>query len=273
MKFQEVYKPIQKELTQVEKELKSLSLNISYNSLHEILEYFFKIPGKYLRPTLVLLSAGSVNPKLSRSFNFSLIQLSVAVELIHSASLIHDDIIDGDLFRRGQKTLNNIYGKKIAVLAGDVLYAHAFSIINESLPKSFLQNIIQLTTDMCAAEVNQAKQSKPNKEMYLNIIKGKTASFMSLCCKLGTELLGGSEEEVLALKEYGLNLGITYQIIDDYIDNDINVINNVTLEDAYYYAQKAEDAIRNFEDSPYKESLINMVNYVLTFPNNKVNNA
>jgi octaprenyl-diphosphate synthase len=273
MKFQEIHKPIKKELDQVKSDLKNLSSDIPNSSLPEIIEYFFKIPGKHLRPTLVLLSAGTVNSKLSTCSNSSLIQLAVVVELIHSASLIHDDIIDNDFCRRGQKTLNKIYGRKVAVLAGDVIFSHAFSIINESLPKKFVKSIVQLTTEMCAAEIDQAQYNLPNKEMYFNIIKGKTASFMGLCCRLGGEISGGSEKEILILEEYGLNLGMAYQIIDDYMDGDIKAKSNVTMEDAHYFAQKAIDALRNFEASSYKDSLTNLVNYILTFSHSKTQNA
>ena len=274
MKFQKIYKPITNELSQVEEELKNLSSSmLYYNSLNAIMEYFFKIPGKHLRPILVLLSAGTINPKLPANSKSSLLQLSVAVELIHSASLIHDDVIDGDIFRRGQKTLNKTYGKKIAVLTGDALYAHAFLIINKSLPKKLVHNLIQVTANMCAAEVDQARNTLSDREMYFNIIKGKTASFMGLCCSLGCEIAGGSEEEILSLKEYGLNLGMTYQIIDDYMDCDIKATSNVTLEDANYFGKKAKDALRNFKASTYKDSLINMINHILTSSHSKAENA
>lgn len=273
MKFQEIYKPIISELDQVERELENLSSSMIYNSIHEIIDYFFKIPGKHLRPTLVLLSAGTINSKLSTHAESSLLQLAVAVELIHSASLIHDDVIDDDIFRRGQKTLNKTYGKKISVLTGDVLYAHAFLIINKYLPKKLVHNLIQVTANMCAAEVDQAQNTLPDRERYFNIIKGKTASFMGICCSLGCEIAGGSEEKILGLEEYGLNLGMTYQIIDDYMDGDIKAINNVTLEDANYFGEKAKNSLKNFKASTYKDSLINMVDHILTFSHSKAENA
>ena len=273
MQFEKIYNPISKELQLVESELKNIGRNLSTNSLKDILGHFFRIPGKRLRPTLALLSAGVVNNKLSETMNQQLIQLAVGLELMHSASLIHDDIIDGDLFRRGQKTLNKVYGKKIAVLAGDVVYAIAFSTISSSLPKEVEQIIVKLTEYMCAAEVDQAKEGLPDREMYLEIIKGKTALFMSICCKLGATLAGATKEEITSLAEYGLNIGMAYQIIDDCIDRDPNAITNVTRDDAQLFANKAITSIGNFEDSSYKESLINLVNFVLNFSEEKVSNA
>lgn len=271
--FKELYRPISKELDKVETELRDVCLDIGIGSLREITEHFFKSPGKRLRPVLVLLSAGTVNPQLSGSTNDSLIQLAVGVELIHSASLIHDDIIDGDILRRGQETLNKVYGRKIAVLAGDVLYARAFSIFSSALPKKFQKDIINLTQEMCAAEIDQAKKTFFDREMYLNIIKGKTASFMELCCGLGAELIGASEKGIDSLRKYGLNLGMAYQIIDDYIDGSIEALNNITLRDAQCYAEKAKEALSDFEDSQYKNSLIMMVNYILMMSHENVKNA
>lgn len=273
MRFQELYNPISKELDKVETELSNVCFDMGTGSLREIAEYFFKSPGKRLRPVLVLLSAGTANPKLLHSTNDLLIQLAVGVELIHSASLIHDDIIDGDLLRRGKETLNKVYGRKIAVLAGDVLYARAFSIFSNALPKKFEKDIINLTEEMCAAEIDQAKKTFFDREMYLNIIKGKTASFMELCCGLGAELIGASEKEIDSLKKYGLNLGMAYQIIDDYIDGGIDALSNITLRDAQCYAEKAIEALSNFEDSKYKNSLIMMVNHILMLSHENVKNA
>jgi octaprenyl-diphosphate synthase len=133
--FVQAHDPIKEELYEVEIVLKSIGKNITSTSSQDIFDHFFRIPGKHLRPTLILLCSNAINPCLNIRQKEQLIHLSVAVELIHSASLIHDDIIDGDLFRRGQKTLNNVYERKIAVLAGDTLYAKAFSILSNYLDK------------------------------------------------------------------------------------------------------------------------------------------
>ena len=273
MKFEQIYYPISKELDLVEQELKNINKDLRTKPLQEILNYFFEVPGKQLRPTLALLSAKIVNNKVSETNNYQLIQLSVFLELMHSASLIHDDVIDGDYIRRGQKTLNKIYGRKIAILAGDVIYSQAFSIICNSLPKEFTNVIVQLTENMCAAEIQQANDCVASKEKYYKVIEGKTAFFMAISCKLGAILSGGDSDEIISLESYGYNLGMAYQILDDFMDGDIDTHLNITLEDAQNFADNAIKSIDAFENSPYKQSLINLVNYIVDSSVKKVSDA
>lgn len=109
---------------------------------------------------MIILSAKAINPEMTIDERMKLINLCVAIELIHSASLVHDDIIDNDLFRRGQKTLNNIYGRKIAVLAGDAFYAKAFSILLK-LPTNDAEQIITQVIEKCALQkLNKLKIMK-----------------------------------------------------------------------------------------------------------------
>lgn len=273
MKFEKIYNPINKELNLVEQELMNINKNLKTKPLQDILNYFFEVPGKQLRPTLALLSAKIVNDKLSETKSYELTQLAVFLELMHSASLIHDDVIDGDYIRRGQKTLNKIYGRKIAVLAGDVIYSQAFSIICNSLPKEFTNVIVQLTENMCAAEIQQANDSPASKNKYYKVIEGKTAFFMAISCKLGAVLAGGDNDEIISLESYGYNLGMAYQILDDFMDGDIDADLNITLEDAQNFAYKSIASIETFENSPYKQSLINLVNYIVDTSHKKVSNA
>lgn len=264
-KYVQAHDPIKEELYEVETALKNIGENITATSTQDVFNHFFRMPGKYLRPTLALLSANAANPCLTSSQREQLIHLSIAVELIHSASLIHDDIIDGDLFRRGQKTLNNVYGRKIAVLAGDTLYAQAFSILSNFLPRESEQIITQVIEKMCVAEIDQAKEDEVSQKKYFEIIEGKTASFMSACCKLGAALAGAGEEDIAALEDYGLNFGMVYQIIDDCIDDDPNASHNVTIEDAQQFAEKAMASIETLKSTAYKQGLVNLLNYILSF--------
>ena len=262
MKLEEIYSPISNNLKLVEEELKKVGGKLSTNHLQEIVDYFFNIQGKRLRPILALLSAGMIDENLSKSKNDQLLQFAVGLELMHSASLIHDDVIDGDLFRRGQSTLNNIYGKKVAVLVGDVVYSLAFSALSKSLPQEFEQMIVELTEYMCAAEVIQAEEKRLTREIYFDIIKGKTALFMSVSCKIAAALAGATKEQVISLEAYGLNLGLAYQIMDDCMDRDIDTQLNITVEDAKSFANKAIASLEAFEDSMYKTSLINLVSLI-----------
>lgn len=272
--FIEAKNAVSKELYEVEMVLKNIGKDFSSGSTQEIFDYFFKSPGKYLRPSLIILSAKAINPNMTIEQNVQLINLCVAIELIHSASLVHDDIIDGDLFRRGQKTLNNIYGRKVAVLAGDAFYAKAFSILLK-LPTNDAQEIItQVIEKMCIAEIEQAQNQEITKQDYLKIIEGKTAAFMGACCKLGAITVEAKEEEITALENYGLNFGMVYQIIDDCTDGDINALkNDITIKSAEEFALKAEEGIKNLDSSVYKDGLISLLNYVLESSNKKIKNA
>lgn len=268
LNFIETKNMVSKELSEVEMILKDMHKNLSQSAAKEIFNYFFKVSGKHLRPMLIILSAKAVKPDMTIAQREQLIKLSVAIELIHSASLVHDDIIDNDLIRRGQKTLNNIYGRKIAVLAGDVFYAKAFSILL-NLPNREAQQIItQVIEKMCISEIEQAECEEVSKQDYLNIIEGKTAAFMSACCKLGAKIVDAKEEEIMDLESYGLNFGMAYQIIDDCLDGDLNAIkNNITIQKAKEFAVKADGAINNFEPSVYKKGLQSLLNYVLEASN------
>lgn len=263
MEFSEIYLPIAKELNKVKIELRAITNNIGDNSTRDIFKYFFSSTGKYLRPILTLLSSKAINNRISESLEQKLIHLCVGIELIHSASLIHDDIIDGDSMRRNQKTLNRVYGDKIALLTGDTLYSRAFLIFAEKLPKSFSETMGIVTEVMSASEILNASISNINRETYLKIVEEKTAFFMGVCCGLGAALSGADEKEFNMLSNYGHNLGITYQILDDYIDKDPVAIKSINIKEACEFAFNAKDSIKNLKNSNYVESLTNLVDYVL----------
>ncbi|NMM63325.1 polyprenyl synthetase family protein [Clostridium sp. P21] len=273
MSFNKISIPIIKELNELELEFKNIAAELDGPIKEGIFSYFFSIPGKRLRPTLTFLSTGAINSTLTPSAKHNLIQLAIGLELIHSASLIHDDIIDGDLLRRGQKTLNKTFGNKIAVLTGDALYSRAFTIFSDSLPKEFAKVMGRVTESMSAAEILNAKNPSPDRETYFKIILGKTASFMSACCILGSSIAYATYEESNMLSKYGENLGMAYQILDDYIDEDPVAMKNVTIEDGFQFAYNAKASIGNLKDSAYKQSLIMLVDYVLDFYSPKVENA
>lgn len=273
MRFDEISTPIIKELNQFELKLKNVATELDETIKKDIFSYFFSIPGKRLRPTLTFLSAGAISNQLTLPAKHNLIQLAIGLELIHSASLIHDDIIDGDLLRRGQKTLNKTFGNKIAVLAGDALYSRAFTIFSDTLPREFAQVTGRVTESMSAAEILNANNPSPNRETYFKIILGKTASFMSACCRLGASIVGATEEESDMLSKYGENLGMAYQILDDYIDEDAVAMKNVNIEEGFQFAYNAKSSIENLKDSTYKQSLIMLVDYVLDFYSPKVESA
>ena len=189
-------------------------------------------------------------------------QLAMSLELLHSASLIHDDVIDGDTMRRGQAVMNVTYGNKVAVLAGDTLFSKAFDIVTDEFPKAYARKISALSYEMCLAELIQA-QGIGDRAHYYKVIIGKTALFMKTCCELGAMFAGGNKEDVAHCGAYGLNFGIAYQIYDDIRDHDENLRDNATTEDVKTYAMKALQAIEDYPQSDYKDSMIALVNMMI----------
>lgn len=172
--------------------------------------------GKRLRPLLTLQSAQCFGP-----LNTSTIQAAVAAELIHMASLIHDDVIDHSDLRRGVPTTNSEHGNLVAVLTGDYVFAEAFRILSSEHLLTSMSYLVQAIKSMCDGEVHQAKERfdlKIDRDTYFKRISQKTGVLLACCCQSGAATAGASQEEILHLKDYGLNLGYAYQIIDDILD-------------------------------------------------------
>jgi len=282
MNLKQIYQPISNELSQVEIELKNVVENVGQGfslANYEIINHFFKVPGKRLRPALVLLSAKSVNCGLW-TVDSGLILLAVVVELIHSASLIHDDIIDNESFRRGQPSLNKQFGNQTAVLVGDMLYAHAFSLLFGKVDNKIINILLQCVEKMALGELYELQiancelriaNHKPQVPFndYLKIIENKTASLMSACCECAAILVCPEDKKnISALKEYGFNFGMAYQLIDDYLDGDISIDSELNLvEKAKEYAECAKESIKFLADSEYKKSLENLLDFMTNVQN------
>lgn len=179
--------------------------------------YLITAGGKRLRPALVLL-AGGLGGKARRE---DLLNAAAAVELIHTATLIHDDIIDQSPLRRSQPTFHARWGTERAVLMGDYLYSTAFSLIAR-LKSAY---VTQLMSDVCQQlcrgellEVDARFRLDLSESEYLDIIRDKTASLIGACCESGSHLAGAPEEAVRQLREFGINFGLAFQIIDDCLD-------------------------------------------------------
>lgn len=263
---------LKKELALLENELRNklLSVTNSKIDLHNVLNYFFDIRGKRLRPILVLLSAGMVksrNPicKNNKVVNKHEIQLAAALELIHNSSLIHDDIVDESPHRRGQVTMNHKFTNKIAVLAGDLLYSHAFMIMNK-LQQSRISGILsECVEKMCQSEINEIISPYTNFEQYIDLLNDKTASLMSVCCRSGAIIAGADEASISALGNFGTNFGIAYQLMDDFLDDEQPKTFDVNLLlQAKIYCEKAKKNLETFADNEYKKHLLNLVRYIST---------
>ena len=172
--------------------------------------------GKRIRPLLTLYSGMCFAP-----LNPLMIQAAVAAELIHMASLIHDDVIDESSTRRGKPTINALHGDHAAILTGDYLFAEAFNILSTHRLLSSMTYLVEAIQAMCHGEVNQADEqfsSLVNKQHYFSRIAKKTGILLAACCQSGATLAGAVAEEMTLMREYGLNVGYAYQITDDILD-------------------------------------------------------
>jgi heptaprenyl diphosphate synthase len=179
-------------------------------------EFLLSTSGKRIRPMLVVLAAtlGEVDPRV-------LVDVASAVELVHLASLVHDDVIDESCLRRGKPTVSDQWGNLIAVLCGDCLFASAFGLLTKHRQHFVLRVLADTVRDMCEGEIEQAlcaKSGEVDERAYFSHIEKKTARLMASCCKIGAYLAGASEEQMNEMQEYGLNLGYAFQIIDDLLD-------------------------------------------------------
>lgn len=215
MNLEEAYRPVKKELETVEKRLFELSQSDS----EEISDVVFEIlhaGGKRLRPALLLAAAKACDYTGDRAVN-----LAVAVELMHTASLIHDDVIDAADRRRGIATINSRWGNKTAVLVGDHLYSKVVSILAEDGDLNIMKHVAAVACRMTESEMTQNRCRRDvnlTEEKYLSIIAGKTASLMSCSCRVGAMLGSVHDGEIDLLTDYGMNLGMAFQITDDTLD-------------------------------------------------------
>lgn len=215
MELSKIYAPIQEDLFKVEERLKSLS-RVDFPHLAELLDYSLQNNGKMIRPALTLLSGKLYNHDLNR-----LLAMATAVELMHTATLIHDDAIDNSLVRRGRATVNKLWGEDEAVLLGDYVFAEAGAITASTENLRVIENFSLTLKIISSGEINQAFNSynlEQSREQYFQRIAQKTAALFALSTESGAILSGASEEHIKVLIDYGYNLGIGFQIVDDILD-------------------------------------------------------
>ncbi|MCH8948812.1 MAG: polyprenyl synthetase family protein [Chloroflexi bacterium] len=210
-----IHEPVQQELAQVEETIAKVARS-EIPQVQQMLQQVLSAGGKRLRPTVALLAGrfGEHRPEY-------LVPLAASIELLHTATLIHDDVIDDSDTRRGQPTTNSRYHNASAVMLGDYMFAHAADLIcrTESIEvvKLFSRTLLamaggELTQDMAAYEYGQDTMQ------YFHRIAGKTASLFATSAEGGAKIAGASEEWIAALHDYGENLGMTFQIVDDILD-------------------------------------------------------
>lgn len=192
------------------------SLSHQEGMLAQVLDHIKQRAGKRMRPMLILLLAkchGQVSPVT--------LHAAVGLELLHTASLVHDDVVDESAQRRGQASVNATYDNKVAVLVGDFILSTALLNVAKTGNQRIVEYLAELGRTLSNGEILQLtniQNQEISEEVYYQVIKQKTAALFEACAGIGALSTGGSEEEVAAAKHFGQNLGIIFQIRDDIFD-------------------------------------------------------
>jgi len=216
-------------LERIESELGRIS-----GELRAACAHLFHAGGKGVRPTLVILSARAAREAMRIARNGTgdpnetscpdaVYDVAAAAEIIHVASLIHDDVIDGADTRRDRPSVNARWNNHTAVLAGDCLFAAAFRLLAPHAALGAVTLMTEAIADMCRGEVLQRLQAYDpdvTEQTYAERIGGKTAALIAACCEAGARLQGAGHAFARALRDFGRNLGLAYQVVDDVLDFD-----------------------------------------------------
>lgn len=203
------------ELYSVEERLYEQSKAVDPGIEHYI-EYALGGSGKRLRPALALLAGGATGRIVSDH-----VDLAVILELIHIASLVHDDIMDGADRRRDRPTLNSKWGNSLTVLVGDVLFSHALKLSTQFSNNEISRRIADAAAEVCTGEILQTQRRfdlNVTLAEYYRMVQMKTGALFASACELGAFLSGASPAVISALKNYGTKVGVAYQVLDDCID-------------------------------------------------------
>ena len=256
MNLTPIYAPVQSLIDGTEAEISRLIRDFGEPEVLEVLRHFLSHPGKRIRPALLYLSAGASNPSY-QSQPQVLVKAGTAFELVHSSSLVHDDIIDVADLRRGAQTVNCKFGNTVAVLAGDMLYAQAFLMLPGDMPT--FRIILEVTKHMCMGEILQLRTAGMTEELYFKIIESKTAHLMSASCEVGAIIAGAAPRAVDTLRDFGRRFGFLYQLVDDWQDGDAPLPN-------YHFAGQIErqrtlalQCLQELPESPCRTSLAEFV--------------
>jgi geranylgeranyl pyrophosphate synthase len=210
-----LFDPVQTDLALVEDAIQRVG-RVEYPLLGSLLEHVLATRGKRVRPALVLLAASFNEYRLE-----FLVPLAAAIELLHTATLVHDDLIDNSDVRRGRATLHNMTSKAATVLVGDYLFANAASLCTETQSVRVMHVFGQALMTIVDGELKQLFTAgfwRQSRDDYYKKIQGKTASLLRTATETGAILSGATEREIEALGAYGYNLGMAFQIVDDVLD-------------------------------------------------------
>ncbi|MFC2045160.1 polyprenyl synthetase family protein [Chloroflexota bacterium] len=215
MSLSGIYQPIREDLAIVEERIRLIA-DVDSPKLAQLLEYTLHNSGKRLRPALVLLSG--------KFYNYNptyLLPMAVAIEILHTATLLHDDVIDSSATRRGRATVNQVWGGDKAIMVGDYMLAKAEELVADTHNLSVVKLFGQTLMTISGGEVDQSDNAfnlEQTREQYFQTISKKTAALISLATESGAILSGAPEGVVRELQQYGYNLGVAFQIVDDILD-------------------------------------------------------
>lgn len=215
MSTQQLYAPIAADMQAVDAVIRE-RLHSDVVLIRQVAEYIIHSGGKRLRPALVLFSAGAMGYR-GQSHH----QLAAVVEFIHTATLLHDDVVDESELRRGNKTANALFGNAASVLVGDFLYTRAFQMMVGVNDMRVMQVLADATNIIAEGEVLQllnCHNADVEVEDYLRVIRYKTAKLFEAATRLGAILGGANEEQERKVAAFGMHLGTAFQIIDDVLD-------------------------------------------------------
>ena len=215
MKHQKIFREITKDLKKVEKELTSFLL-VEEPILSQTCVYSLQAGGKRMRPGFILLAGKFFEYEFEK-----LLPVAMAIELIHMATLVHDDVVDASLTRRGRPTVAVTWGNTVSIATGDFLMAKSLELISKIDNPEVSKMLANVSVEMCQGEIQQIKCSydvKQDFKQYYYRIRRKTALLIGLSCKLGAMVSNASKRNVWIIGTYGYCLGIAFQIVDDILD-------------------------------------------------------
>ena len=244
--------------------------------VNQIAQYIVSSGGKRLRPLVVLLSARACGYRGDQH-----VHLAAVTEFIHTATLLHDDVVDDSKLRRGRKTANAVFGNEASVLVGDFLYSRAFQMMVDVRNMRVMEVMADTTNIIAEGEVLQllnCGDPETSEEQYLQVIRAKTARLFETAAQLGPILCESPPAQEHALGRYGLHLGIAYQLVDDVLDYDgaaaeigKNVGDDLAVEStgaitytaraAAAEADSALEALTEIPPSPYRDALESLAEF------------
>lgn len=213
--MEKILKLIEKDFNKLELAIDSLD-STDVKIIKKIVNHIIKSGGKRVRPILVILTSKLCGFKGQRHIKYAAV-----IEFIHTATLLHDDVIDNAELRRGSSTVNTLWGNEASVLVGDFLYSKSFELMSKDGNSRIIEAVSRATTILSEGEILELlKTSDPNttEDEYFEIVYKKTAILFSAACEIGAILARADTRKKQLLKEYGKNLGVAFQLVDDLLD-------------------------------------------------------